>query len=110
MPSLTPNNWLVDFIFPSRLHRVAYFVRLTLANIATGFLCANNDLLDIRYFWACFIGLLIYSVFFIVRSRIRDIGMSQWWILLCFIPVADIIFGLILAFRAPRFTPASMED
>lgn len=57
--------------------------------------------MDSRVWWTSVITLSIYVVFFILLPRIRDIGMSGWWLLVTFVPVADIVFGIILLFRAP---------
>ena len=97
------HHWLIEFIFPSRLHRLAYFLRLTASNILTAFLYANNWLMN-PLFLVCFIILMvIYCLFFIVLPRSRDIGMKGWWLLLCFIPGANVVLGLILLFRAPKY-------
>lgn len=47
------------------------------------------------------IALLLYGIFFIVLPRIRDIGLSGWWLFLIFVPAVDIVFSIILLFRAP---------
>ena len=49
----------------------------------------------------CFIVIGAYQVFFIVLPRIRDINMSGWWLLIVVVPVVNIVFGVILLFRAP---------
>ena len=53
------------------------------------------------YFWASVIVLTVYGFFFIGLPRIRDIGMSGWWLLIMLVPIANIWLGLILLFRAP---------
>jgi hypothetical protein len=45
--------------------------------------------------------LIIYDLLFIVLPRMRDVGMSAWWLLVMFIPVANVVFGIILLFRPP---------
>jgi uncharacterized membrane protein YhaH (DUF805 family) len=45
--------------------------------------------------------LTIYGFLFIGLPRIRDIGMSGWWLLIMLVPIANIWLGLILLFRAP---------
>jgi uncharacterized membrane protein YhaH (DUF805 family) len=47
--------------------------------------------------------MVIYAVFFILLPRARDIGMQGRWLLLSFIPFANIVLGLILMFRASRY-------
>ena len=99
-------HWLVEFIFPRRLHRLAH-LRGMIANIVTYFLYSGSTTMDSRYWWSSTIAVLIYGLFFIVLPRIRDIGMSGWWLLVTFIPVADIVLGIILLFRAPSILPSS---
>jgi uncharacterized membrane protein YhaH (DUF805 family) len=57
--------------------------------------------MDSRIWWASFIVIMLYGIFFIVLPRIRDIGMGGGWLLLIFVPIAGEIFGIILLFRAP---------
>jgi uncharacterized membrane protein YhaH (DUF805 family) len=47
------------------------------------------------------LALAAYQLIFIIRPRIRDIGMNNWWLLLILVPVVDVLFGTILLFRAP---------
>lgn len=91
----------VEFIFPRRLHRLAYFLRGVALDIVTGILYASSTTYNPRFWWPSVIVLIIYGLFFIVLPRIRDAGMSGWWLLVTFVPVADIVFGIILLFRAP---------
>ena len=92
---------MIDFIFPHRLHRLAYFLRAIAFDVIAYPLYSFSTTMDARVWWASVIMLTIYAMFFIVLPRIRDIGMSGWWLLATFIPVADIVFGIILLFRAP---------
>jgi hypothetical protein len=92
---------MIDFIFPYRLHRLAYFLRGMAADAVAYFLYSCSTTMDSKVWWASVIALSIYEIFFIVVPRIRDIGMSRWWVLATFVPVADIVFGIILLFRAP---------
>ena len=102
---------LVEFIFPRRLHRLAYFLRGVALDTVTGILYASSTTFNPRFWWPSVIVLIIYGLFFIVLPRIRDVGMSGWWLLLTFIPVADIVFGIILLFRAPALlTPPSPNE
>jgi uncharacterized membrane protein YhaH (DUF805 family) len=83
------------------LHRLAYFLRGVALDIVTGILYASSTTYNPRFWWPSVIVLLIYGLYFIVLPRIRDAGMSGWWLLMTFIPVADIVFGIILLLRAP---------
>jgi len=66
-----------------------------------GILYASSTIYNPRLWWPSVIVLLVYGLFFIVLPRIRDTGMSGWWLLVTFVPGADIVFGIILLFRAP---------
>lgn len=92
---------MIDFIFPYRLHRLAYFIRGMVADAVTYFLYSCNATMDSTIFWISIITLQIYGVFFITLPRVRDLGMSGWWLLVTFVPVADFVFGIILLLRAP---------
>jgi len=47
--------------------------------------------------------IIIYAICFIVLPRIRDIGMKWWLCLLCFLPGVNIVLGIILLLRAPKY-------
>ena len=96
-------SWLLEFIFPHRLHRLAYFLRIIATNAAIYCVCglgaAQGKEAYIRL--SCLIALLAYQLFFIGLPRVRDLGMNGWWFLLLLVPVANIVFGIILLLRAP---------
>jgi uncharacterized membrane protein YhaH (DUF805 family) len=92
---------MFEFLFPRRLHRLSYFFRLTAVNIANGILYGCGSGLDPRMIWSLIGASIVYCIFFIALPRMRDIGMNGWWVLLIFVPGADIIFSAILLFRAP---------
>ncbi len=94
-------NGFVEFIFPRRLHRLGYFLRGVALDIVTGILYASSTTYNPRFWWPSVIVLFIYGLFFIVLPRIRDAGMSAWWLAVAFIPVANIVLGILLLFRAP---------
>jgi uncharacterized membrane protein YhaH (DUF805 family) len=94
---------IVEFIFPYRLHRLAYFLRGGLFTLLECILYSINDSIDMRCFWGSVIAITVYGIFFITLPRCRDIQMGGWCILLCFIPIVNIPLGLILLFRAPAY-------
>ena len=96
-------NDLVEFIFPRRLHRFAYFVRIILLNTATYFLYSCSTTMNPPLFWISAIAILVYGIMFVVLPRIRDLGMSGWWLLGAFVPLLNIWLGLILLFRAQSY-------
>jgi hypothetical protein len=98
---------LVEFIFPHRLHRLAYFLRGVVVDSLSFFFYANRDTVAASYWSAAVIVLSLYGIFFILLPRLRDVGMSAWWLIVALIPVANILLGIILLFRAPEYQFAS---
>ncbi len=94
---------LIEFFFPRRLHRLAYFLRLLASNIGFGLILATSSPLEQLLPALGFLTLAIYQVFFIGLPRLRDTGMSGWWILSAFVPVAYVFLSIILLFRAPEY-------
>ena len=94
---------LIEFIFPRRLHRLAYFLRLLASNVGFGLILATSSPLEQLLPAVGFVTLAIYQVLFIGLPRLRDTGMSGWWILLAFIPIVYVFLSIILLFRAPEY-------
>jgi uncharacterized membrane protein YhaH (DUF805 family) len=101
---------MITFIFPRRLHRLAYFIRGLIFDTIAGFLYSLGTTMNARIWWALVIILTIYGMFFIILPRIRDIGMSGWWVLAMLIPIADAVFGIILLFRAPMSVSEGLKS
>lgn len=91
----------IEFIFPQRLHRLAFFLREVLAEFAGCALGVASD--NEIHLWAIAIVLTGYQMLFIILPRLRDIEMGGWWLLLCPIPVLNVPLGLILLLRAPVY-------
>jgi uncharacterized membrane protein YhaH (DUF805 family) len=104
---------VLQFLFPRRLHRINYFVRLMLFNVSPLFFYLFNPQTNQEFFVGLYVVLAVYGLCFIVLPRLRDIDMSGWWLLVCFIPLLNILLGFILLFRAPKFSssrPAEGEQ
>jgi uncharacterized membrane protein YhaH (DUF805 family) len=101
---------IVEFIFPQRLHRLAYFLRGSIVEIITSCLSAYGATNDFRYWWIPFTILSIYELFFIVLPRIRDVEMSGWWLLACLVPYVNNVIAIILLFRRPVLLSPSKPD
>ncbi len=56
-----------------------------------------------QLFWILVVAIFIYDFLFIALPRIRDLGMSGWWLLTLFVPLVNIFLSLILLFRAPSY-------
>lgn len=98
-------RWLIEFIFPRRLHRLAYFLRGLLIGLAVFMLYGmGGGTTDSLYFLPIIIiALTIYDLFFIELPRARDLEMNGWWLLLLFIPGVGDMLGLFLLLRPPVF-------
>ena len=105
-------QWLIDMVFPRRLHRMSYLVRGLLADVVVLSLYSNDTTMDPASWWSATIGVgdigvaafgvAVYTLFFIILPRMRDLEMSNWWLLAAFVPVVNIGFALILLFRPPQ--------
>ena len=51
--------------------------------------------------------IVIYEIWFVMLPRIRDTGMSAYWLILAFIPFANVFLSCALMFRRsdPRQNP-----
>ena len=102
-------RWLIDFLFPRQLHRLSYFLRLVAANVFSAFLYRSSTTIDPRLWWIAVIGVSLYGLFFILLPRLRDAGMSAWWLIAALIPFVAILLGIILLFRAPEYHYTSKD-
>jgi uncharacterized membrane protein YhaH (DUF805 family) len=95
-------SFLIEFIFPGRLHRLAYFLRGVTTDIFGGCIYAFSGT-NASSIWLVLLlaALGVYQMFFVILPRIRDIGMGGWWLLLMLVPGVNVVFGIILLFRAP---------
>ncbi len=105
---------IVDAVFPRRLHRLAYFLRSITVEVLTSFLYTTSTTMRPFWWWTLLIFLSAYSAFFILLPRVRDAGMSSWWIVAgILIPVVGIVLAILVLFRPPhyvlRHTSAGME-
>lgn len=94
---------LIDFFFPKRLHRLAYFIRLMASNLCLALLLGSSSPNGQPYPLVGVILLALYSLFFILLPRLRDTGMSGWWVILSLVPIVYVFLGIILLFRAPAY-------
>jgi hypothetical protein len=96
-------NGIVEFVFPRRLHRLAYFLRGSAANIVLSIHYYEISIQGNGHLWSSLIIVWSYTVLFIVLPRIRDVGMKWWWIPFIFFTPLYFVFGIILLFRAPNY-------
>jgi hypothetical protein len=96
---------IIEFLFPRRLHRLEFFVRDVVLAVPLYFIYSCSTTMNPMFWWTSVVALSLYELFFIALPRVRDIGISGWWLLLLFVPIADVIFAYILFLRAPSFAP-----
>lgn len=89
---------VLDFLFPKYLARLSYFVRAVLCEGVLLYLYQDPWGETPSGIVALLAGLLYMSVF-ILLPRIRDIGMSAWWMVLAFIPYVSSFLSVALLFR-----------
>ena len=102
---------LIDFLFPKRLHRLGYLWRILATNLGAGVIVASTSPMEQIAPMLGLVALCVYQFFFILLPRVRDTGMSGWWILLSLVPIVYVCLTIILVFRAPEyhFDHASFE-
>jgi uncharacterized membrane protein YhaH (DUF805 family) len=95
----------VHLLFPARLSRVQYVVRVVLLDVCvwllyTAWPSANPSTVWVRLLLICFGGLAlaVYGLFFVLLPRVTDAGMSSWWIVVGLFPFIGPLFQLILLF------------
>jgi uncharacterized membrane protein YhaH (DUF805 family) len=95
-------RWLIDFLFPKRLHRLGYLWRILATNLALAMIVVSSSPEQL-YPVLGLIALSIYQLLFILLPRVRDTGMSGWWVLLSLVPIVYVFLTIILVFRAPEY-------
>ena len=96
-------RWLIEFSFPKRLHRLGYLWRILTTNIAAGMIVVSSSPTEQPYPALGLLALCVYQLLFILLPRVRDTGMSGWWVLLSVVPFVYIFLTIILLFRAPEY-------
>lgn len=103
---------LEEAIFPRRLHRLNYLVRIVLADACLWLLLntapANDPTLGALRVVAIVLGSLVigfYSLFFVLLPRLCDAGWNAWLMILGLFPYIGPLFQLLLLFIPPRCDP-----
>ena len=94
---------VVRLLFPRRIHRLSYFIRLVICNVLGAPLFVGESPFERPLVLVCSLALAVYALCFVLLPRLRDVGMSGLWLIVAFIPVANIILGIILLFRPPEY-------
>jgi rhomboid protease GluP len=94
-------NEMVEFFFPKRLGRGSFFIRgLAISLIVWGLLACSFPTSESSGI-ATILWLLawVYSVFWVVLPRMRDLSINPFWLILLGVPVIDAGFSTVLMFR-----------
>jgi uncharacterized membrane protein YhaH (DUF805 family) len=94
---------ILRFFFPQQIHRFSYFLRLLACNLTGAFIFGVGSPMERPLVALAYLALAAYGMFFVLLPRLRDVEMSAWWLVVALIPVANILLGIILLFRAPAF-------
>jgi uncharacterized membrane protein YhaH (DUF805 family) len=103
-------RWLVDLIFPKRLHRLGYIWRILATNLGVGMIVASASSIEHPVPAFLLLILFVYQLLFVLLPRVRDTGISGWWVLLSLVPVVYVFLAIILVFRAPEYSFGHASD
>ena len=105
---MTKQLWL-GVIFPRRLHRLDYLIRILVADACLWFVLhlgsSTHPTLGGLRLVAIVLGslvIVIYSLFFVLMPRVRDAGWNAWLAILGLFPYIGPLFHLLLLFIPPR--------
>ena len=107
---------IIEFIFPKRIHRLSFLVRAIATNLLCFWLIVAFSSMHVIspipvvtapsedwHYYVAILALAIYNLLFLLLPRVRDTGMSGWWVLLSLVPVVNGFFFVFLIFRAPEY-------
>jgi rhomboid protease GluP len=94
-------NQVVALFFPTRLGRGSYFIRGSATSLLVWGLIGGSGPNFESNVIATIVVLLayVYSTFWVVLPRMRDVSMRPFWLILMLVPGIDAAFGLVLTFR-----------
>jgi uncharacterized membrane protein YhaH (DUF805 family) len=99
----------VDTVFPKRLPRLPFVVRIVIIDVLFWSLVQWKRSLPLPMtdvqLWMFISGCLViavYSTFFAIVPRLRDAGSSAWWAAVGLVPIVWILVHLILAIVPPK--------
>jgi hypothetical protein len=97
---------LTQLVFPRRIGRMNFIPRVVLLIVATQFFYESVRF-SARpwpaFAWSLGAGFLTaYSLLFVFLPRLRDAGMSDWWLIVALFPLLNLPLALLLAFQEPR--------
>jgi uncharacterized membrane protein YhaH (DUF805 family) len=102
-------NRFEEILFPQRLHRLDYFVRILVADAILWLLLNSTSPSDPTLgglrLAGIFLGLFvlgIYSLFFVLLPRTRDVGWNSWLVIIGLFPYIGLLLHLVLLFVPPK--------
>ena len=97
-----------DVVFPKRLHRLPFLVRIAVADgclwLLLGLASSHDPMVaGLRLLTICVGAFIIgvYSLFFVLLPRVHDAGWSSWWIILGLFPYVGPLFHFAMLFIPP---------
>jgi uncharacterized membrane protein YhaH (DUF805 family) len=100
---------LEEGVFPRRLHRLDYLIRIVVADACLWLLLnitsPSDPTLGGLRLVAIVLGSLVvsmYSLFFVLLPRVRDSGWNSWSVILGLFPYIGPLFHLLLLFIPPK--------
>lgn len=94
-------RFVIEFLFPKRLTRLSYFLRVMLCQ-GVSFYLLQDSWGETTAGTAALVAVLAYTGFFVVLPRIRDLGMHGGWTVLAFIPYVSAFLSAALLFRRTK--------
>jgi uncharacterized membrane protein YhaH (DUF805 family) len=98
-----------EIVFPRRLHRVDYVIRILVADGLLWLLLSSGSPSDptlgglrLVGIWLGSLVIGIYSLFFVLLPRVRDVGWDSWLVLLGLVPYVGPLFHFVLLFVPPE--------
>jgi uncharacterized membrane protein YhaH (DUF805 family) len=107
------SNAFLEFLFPYKLNRLQYFIRVNLLLLATAIYPVDFDATSLashQGYLAGLVAILAYGIWCIALPRIRDCGLSAWTVLLLAIPIAGPAFGIALMFKSSSLPLGFADD
>lgn len=93
-------------LFPKRAHRTSFFLRFLACLILSEVLRAYKPPIGSALsapsviVWLVIAGAMAtYALFFVFLPRLRDAGMSAWWLVPSLFPYVNLVLAVALLFR-----------
>ena len=101
-PTIKVSSPILDFIFPKKIGRASYVLRLLAILIGYFFVAHGlqgfpaDSKFRLLLTLALVIFTVIYVVGFVLLPRVRSFGLPWWAVLMLFVPLVGQIFALLL--------------